>query len=296
MIRDAVAESFRGAGASGAVYCGAIGPLERLGFAPVLHAGTSAGAIMACLRGIGAGTYEIVDMLREAPLAHFSRDTWMPGPLELLLDAGRLVVKGGLNAGWGLQKWLDNLFGNQTFGSVYRKRAHTIEVWAWDIERRAAEKFNWRTAGEVRLSQAVGLSVRIPIYYTPGSLNGVRYWDGGLAKNDPLASLRDAGLKANEVIGFRVGKRRPDEREPDRRFGLRSAADAIGKALTDSHEIADWLSLSDEWHARSILIDRLGVGSTDWGALQDPVKLAALIASGENAAREWATAQGEAVS
>ncbi len=309
---------------------GILNGIKRLG-------GTSAGAITALLLGIGYALAEIEKILRELNFRNFLDDSWglVRDVNRLVTEFG--WYKGDFSRAW-IGEQIKAMTGNSesTFLEIaaagQEKGFRDLYFIGTNLSTGFAEVFSAEHTPRLCIADAVRISMSIPLFFAARrSLRGDVYVDGGLIDNYPVklfdrekyvenhsktppyyeahnARLSQEGKQLNpyvynmETLGFRLDSAKElavfrDHAEPDHRVvdDFFSYTQAL---LVSILNIQDSLHLhSDDWH-RTIYIDTLGVGTTDFDIPDE--RKDALIQSGREGTRryfdEWYNDPGQAVS
>lgn len=166
-----------GGGAKGFAHIGVFKLLEECGLMPDVIVGTSAGALMGALFADGYSADEITDLFTEREFSEFAQFQ---------------IPKSGL-------------FDSTRFRHFLKRhlRAKNIEdlkipliVMATDLDHGESHEF---TSGPI--VEAVTASCSIPIIFSPVTIDGIHYVDGGLFHNFPVSIIR--GM-CERVIGVNV--------------------------------------------------------------------------------------------
>lgn len=322
---------FEGGGVKGIAYVGALGVLEQKGILKNIKrvGGTSAGAIIALLIGLGYSLSELENIITTLNFENFLDDSW-----GILRDAKRIVEEYGLYKGdfflnWAAEKVRAKTGDpDATFGDISNKGGfRDMYFMGVNLSTGYAEVFSAEKTPAVSLAYAVRISMSIPLFFaaikvpSQGEVQRV-YVDGGVIDNYPIKlfdrmKYLDPNIKQNyretdyykehnqelvkagkvispyvfnkETLGFRldtateIGVFR-DDKEPTRRkiTNLVEYAQALVAGLTNVQQSMHLHS--DDWQ-RSIYIDTLGVGTTDFN-LSDETKKA-LKQSGQKGAEDY---------
>lgn len=166
-----------GGGAKGFAHIGVFKLLEECGLMPDVIVGTSAGALMGALFADGYSADEITDLFTGREFSEFAQFQ---------------IPKSGL-------------FDSTRFRHFLKRhlRAKNIEdlkipliVMATDLDHGESHEF---TSGPI--VEAVTASCSIPIIFSPVTIDGIHYVDGGLFHNFPVSIIR--GM-CERVIGVNV--------------------------------------------------------------------------------------------
>lgn len=169
---------------------------------PIL-AGTSAGAITACLVALGATPQQIEAVVRQTPYAELAQNSW-----GVFRDTWRLLRTGGWNRLDRGREWLsETIVGlghhrDLTFGALAHYHGRELHVCAVNESKGRLDVLGPRTTPATRILDGVLASMAIPIYWPPVAIDGQLYSDGGLINNHPIDVLEQRGLAPDEVLGF----------------------------------------------------------------------------------------------
>lgn len=184
---------FKGGGAKGLLYAGALRGLEEKGYWFRAVAGSSAGAITATLVAAGLTAQQTTDAVPRA--LSCLRRNWLG---DLL---GRPIV--GTDK---LRDWLESELVNQvmafsgprtsngpvTFEELYSATGIELYVVCVDVAERQPIVFNFKSTPTLAVAGAVMASSSIPLAFRPGRLK-VTYDDG----STEVHRLMDGGVWAN---------------------------------------------------------------------------------------------------
>jgi len=310
---------FEGGGVKGIAYVGALRELDRRGVLPniVRVGGTSAGAIVAVLVGLGYTPSEISDNLWSLDFNKLMDDSW-----GIIRDVSRLVEHFGWYKGDYFQRWIQELILSKT-GSrditfkdldnlcKVDTKLRSIYLIGTNLSTGLSEVFSSIHTPSMRLSEAVRISMSIPLLFTAVTNNfGDVFTDGGVLDNYPVkifdwpwyASDANNTVKKGyyasdlygstkmvfnkETLGFRLDTRDEislfrDHMQPScSRNRINSFVEfikALVGTLLDAQQNCHLHS--DDW-ARTVYIDTLGARTTQFDISDDMKK--ALIVSGES--------------
>ena len=185
---------FEGGGVKGIAYVGAMNVLEQEGILQNIErvAGTSAGAMVAVLVGLGYTAKEISDILWDIKFKNFLDSSW-----GVIRDTNRLLTE----YGWYKGEYFRNLMAdyikrktgesNITFGQLENRRAKgepfkDIHLIGADLSTGYTKVFDSQRTPEVKIADATRISMSIPLFFA--AVKGVQgddhiYVDGGLLDN-----------------------------------------------------------------------------------------------------------------
>lgn len=315
---------FEGGGVKGIAYVGATQVLAEKGILENIGrvGGTSAGAINAALFALGFSVDEQRRILTEMSFENFLDDSW-----GILRDTNRLIEKFGWYKGQFFHKWIRTRIEEKlenpdaTFRMLEAAGRPRLYVYGTNLSTRFGEVFSVEHTPDMRIADAVRISMSIPLFFT--AVRNARedvYVDGGVLNNYPVklfdrekyveqaeAARRtpyyDAENKRflalhphrspyvynKETLGFRLDSKQEIAMF---RYGAEPAHQEVDdffdylKALVSTVlEIQLNTHLhGDDWH-RTVYIDTLGVGTTEFDLSEK--KKAALEASGREGATKY---------
>lgn len=160
-----------GGGIKGIAYGGALQELEKNGVLQNITrvAGTSAGAIQACLLAVGYSPKEIVEIVNQTPIETFNDDGFVPKGTK------RLLKEYGWFKGENFLKTMENVIyqrtgnANLTFEELHRLAQATpfrdLYVTGTNLTEQTLVVFSHETYPKMRIADAVRISMSIPLYY-----------------------------------------------------------------------------------------------------------------------------------
>jgi predicted acylesterase/phospholipase RssA len=196
---------FKGGGAKGLMYAGAVEAIADRGYWFRAVAGSSAGAITAALIAAGLDVQRLREAVPEA----------MKGVRKMWL--GDLVGSPLIRVG-KLEKWLEDLLRQQagvedgavvTFGRLYEATGIELYVVSVDVALRQPMVFSAMTTPELPVVPAVIASSAIPLAFRPGRLKRSfedgkvrvhRLMDGGVWANYPAFVFKDPSFRAHHEL------------------------------------------------------------------------------------------------
>lgn len=240
-----------GGGIKGIAYGGALKELESQGVMQHITrvAGTSAGAIQAALVAVGYSADEISDIVADTPIEEFNDDGF------LTKGSKRLIKQYGWFQGDNFLSKMEKLIFlrtgnlNLTFAELHElAQTHPFRdlyVTGCNLSDQRIEIFSHETYPNMRVADAVRVSMSIPLYYRalwldvngkvvedPKPKDNCRLFvDGGLLMNYPVEIfdnykyLKDSeGVKGQvfniETLGLRLDRCEQIDHEIGKRSGL----------------------------------------------------------------------------
>jgi NTE family protein len=301
---------FEGGGLKGIALVGAYSVLEEHGYAPQNMAGASAGAVVAALVAAGYTAAELRGVIADLDFRSLedrirkTRLPFLPNVISLLKDRG-------IYEGEAFHHWISDLLaakGVRTFADLLRRPEagpeellyrYRLQLIASDLteERllvlpRDADKLGIEDPDELEVALAVRMSMSIPLLFEPvrfeNPTTGEEHLivDGGMLSNFPVW-LFDAEKPVRPTIGLKFIEE--DPRSPFGRLGSQggwfSIVDYARRLIDTMMEAHDRLYLEESDFHRTIAIDPLGVGATQFDLPRE--RALALYDSGRAAAEAF---------
>lgn len=190
-----------GGGAKTAAHLGALRALGEHGLSPSHYVATSMGALVAAALAAGAPLDTLLEMLTSVR----SKDIASPTPSSVVLG----VYSESLFRAGPLRKFIKRMVPARRFAEF----GVPLTVTAVDLESGAVVLFGHGGRMDVPVEDALYATCALPPYYTPASIEGRLYVDGGLRSVLPLDEA--AQFEPDLVFAVHVG---PSWREapPDR--------------------------------------------------------------------------------
>lgn len=287
---------FEGGGVRGIAYGGALEALAKATLLPNIQraAGTSAGAITACLVALKYSAVEISQIIANMNLASF----------EDKKREFRRMKDFGLYEGQVFLEWLSELVANSrvggkpdlTFEELVNCGGMELKVYATDLFTRSLKAFSPTATPTVPIAEAVRASMSIPFYFDAWRFSNNNpddhfYVDGGVLYNYPIAAFDDlqSGQVNTETLGFQLDNLSEQEiYTPFEHGDIGKYTKSLLDTLLYTQSVALTKSAVDV--ARTIDIDHLGVGATDFEI--DNATKNKLIQSGWDATLNFLQKQG----
>lgn len=317
---------FEGGGVKGVAYVGALEVMQEEQILKDIErvAGTSAGAIIAVLLGVGYTPEEIKQVMWDLDFKNFMDDSW-----GVVQDTHRLINNFGWYKGDFFRAWIGELIARKlgnteaTFDDLMhaRKRDNLREIYliGTNLSTGFSEIFSHEHTPRFCIADAARISMSIPLFFAAKrNFRGDVYVDGGLLDNYPVKvfdrrkyvaehwrstpyyqevnkQLRVLDRKISDYIynkqtlGFRLdGKEKinlfRDQAEAPKRE-IDSFWDYTLALFNTLLDAQDNVHLhSDDWQ-RTIYIDTLGIKATDFHITDE--RKTALLESGRSYARQY---------
>lgn len=167
-----------GGGARGFAHAGALAAIEEAGHRPDIIAGVSAGSVVAVLYAAGVSPRHLMELFAEHKAKSF---------VDFRPHSGGF---------FSIEPFRD--FIKKNLGDYRNLEELPIPTYvgATDFDRGVSVEFH---TGEI--SERVRASCSIPIAFSPVTIDGTRYVDGGVLRNHPAWIIRD---KCDFLIGVNV--------------------------------------------------------------------------------------------
>ncbi|MBI2452317.1 patatin-like phospholipase family protein [Candidatus Pacearchaeota archaeon] len=203
--------AFEGGGVKGIAYGGALRVLEKKGILKNIGkvAGTSAGAITSTLLALNFSPKEILEILKETNFNEFKDESPLiiPNIIRIFKDFG--WFKGKAFKLW-LQKTISKKADkNITFKELYnlkkqnKNNIRELYIVGANINKQIPEIFSYEKTPNMKIVDAVRISMSIPIVFAAVKKEGNVFADGGIYYNYPI-NLFDRQGYNKETLGLRV--------------------------------------------------------------------------------------------
>ncbi len=288
---------FEGGGVRGIAYGGALEALAKAALLPKIQraAGTSAGAITACLVALKYSAVEISKIIAHMDLASFEDKE---REFRRLKDFG--IYEGQVFLEWISELIADSPVGqgkpDLTFEELVSRQGLELKVYATDLFTRSLKEFSPTATPTVPVAEAVRASMSIPLYFDAWRFSNDNpddhfYVDGGVLYNYPIGAFDDLenGQVNTETLGFQLENlSEPDIYTPFDYGDLGKYTKSLLETLMYTQSVALTKSAADV--ARTVNVDYLGVGATDFEI--DNATKNKLIQSGWDATLAFLQQQG----
>lgn len=299
---------FEGGGVKGIAYGGALLELNNRNILENIErvAGTSAGAITACLLALNYSPKDVSDIIANTNFKKFEDGDILPVGNIL-----RFLKRYGWYKGDTFLAWIEKIIaektgnGNITFAEFESLRAKNsfkqLYVVHTNLSEQRSEILSAETTPDMPIKLAIRMSMSIPLFFQSMELNGNIIVDGGVAWNYPINIFDDEkylsnsanGMSINnntkhylfnhETLGFRLGTKLEYDYSknswasaPIKINGVKQYINALASFMA---EMANKRHLhSNDWN-RTIFIDSLDIKTTDFNL--NKTKIEALINSGK---------------
>jgi NTE family protein len=194
--------SFKGVAQLGALHC--LKKHNLLGSISTIAA-TSVGSITGVLYCAG---YSPMEVYKYVKLVNFDQCT--------KIDTNKIITKFGLDDGVRLIFVITKMLtakgfdSDITFKQFYEKTKITFIVTGACVNDKKAYYFSHKTYPDMKVMDAVRISISIPVVFTPCSYEGKFFVDGGCIDNFPISLFSD---RIDQVIGIYVTEKRKNAQE-----------------------------------------------------------------------------------
>jgi NTE family protein len=278
---------FEGGGVKGIAYAGVLDVLEQNGFLTQIKAvaGTSAGAITACLLSVGYNAADIKKLVGQVDFGSFADH-------ENLLKKYKYY---GMHPGDTFLDWLKQqiaakgLSENATFADFHNAQCHDLRVYACDINARQLQEFSLAQTPTVIVAEAIRASMSIPLYFNAwqfpgGNPNDHLYVDGGMVYNYPIYAFSTDDEMNLATLGFRLEDTK-SVRHPVQ-FGYGDWTAYVKNTFETLMEAQSIVYKRDPDQQKcTAVINDLGISATDFDITADQKQ--ALFEEGVKAMQAW---------
>ena len=273
LVCDAV---FEGGGVKGIGLVGGVCGVESAGYTFRNVAGTSAGAIVASLLGVGYTGAEIKAEMMKLDFPKFQGEDCLT-KLGAAGKMAKLIIKNGMFHANYLESWLEGLFkskGKTRFGDI-RDPDTPKEIHKYKFQAIASDLSSSRMLilprdlslfgidpDQFSIMKAVRMSMSIPLFYEPYILTDVDgrkhvIVDGGLLSNYPMWLLDDRKPNPScPTFGFKFCSSTSEEPEPEDYVAVNWLPGLLKSLVRTSMEAHDkhYISISKGDYKRTIPI------------------------------------------
>lgn len=244
---------FEGGGVKGIAYVGALDILDQEGIFQDIErvAGTSAGALIAVLVGLGYSTEELKNILWELNFQNFLDDSF-----GIIRDSQRLINEYGWYQGDFFRKLVAGYIkdkarsGEETFRDLAEaNKFKDIYLIGADLSTGFSKVFSYKHTPDVKVADATRISMSIPLFFKAiQGVNGDKhvYVDGGLLDNYPI-KVFDRASYVSQESSIRTTEYYDKTNETlEKKFGLDDKyvynKETLGFRLDSKEEIESFLN------------------------------------------------------
>jgi NTE family protein len=254
-----------GGGLKGFAHIGVLQALEERGIVPILHAGTSIGALVAAARAGGATIQAMADHATRLQ----RRDLFRLNHVGMLLERRRVA---SIYAGEPLRALVDANVPAKTFAEL----GAPVLVNTVDVQRGTQVVWGLPGLRDVPVADAVYASCALPGFFPPGQVGDRLCIDGGTSDNLPVSAVAD---RCDAIIAVDVGS---TDLSANGNVATQGFAAIYMRAATIMMHALQQQPLT-RWHGPPMLLIRPRIADAGWLSFGDT---AGLIAEGYRAARE----------
>jgi NTE family protein len=285
---------FEGGGVKGVAYGGALGVLNKRGILDqiVRVGGASAGAITATMLALGYDADYIKDKMLNLDFKQFEDGNWVS-------DIGRLYKEYGWYKGDAFLEFIQGQIKHQTGSSdttfaelhedvLHKKGFMDLYVIGTDLTTRQYQVFSYEQCGDVKIADAVRISMSFPFFFASRTFKNNIYVDGGVLNNYPLTLFDGPEYNGSlspgdpnpETLGFHLSKQVV---QPYPITDLKQFVGNLFETILDVQDDALW---NDEANlSRTVCINNLGIQTTDFNITHDQRE--ALVKKGHEATANY---------
>ena len=267
MIKNIV---FKGGGVCGIAYSGAILELEKAGATKNLEklAGTSAGALPACMLAMKFTAKEIFDIIS---ICDFSKFKDHGNPLNV-------IESSGYYRGEALLQWIESIVVKRlpamsTFADFHKAGFLDLHIFATNLNTKNIAHFCYENTPNIIVAESVRASMGIPLFFESFTLTNDKnvYVDGGCIDNFPLKTFDNDGINF-ESLGLYLGSLSNNASSDLKKNEFIKVIEAVADSIMRSQDIN--LQMSAEELKRIVQIDSMGVSATNFDlSTQDKMNL-----------------------
>lgn len=195
-----------GAGINGLAFVGCLDVLERNGILRHIEgfSGSSAGALVSTLVVMGYKANELKNIMFKVDFGKFVH-----------FDLDTLIKKFGACDGSELIKLVNFLFRNKgldpsiTFKQLYDKTHKRLNITGSCLSKAAftdkfskSDSFNYETTPDMKILEALRITISIPWIYSPHTFNNQMYVDGALFHPYPISWFKNLDPEKKYTLGF----------------------------------------------------------------------------------------------
>jgi NTE family protein len=269
---------FEGGGVKGVAFGGVIDVLSKRGILDqiVRVGGTSAGAITATMMALGFDAEYIKTEMLDLDFNKF-KDGFFLG------NVIRLFKRYGWYKGDAFLKFMQRQIEKQTGspdttfdelhdGVLNKKGFRDLYVIGTDLTTRQYQVFSYETTGDVKIADAVRMSMSIPFFFASFDFDNSVFVDGGVLNNYPITLFDDSKYGGTllpsganiETLGFYLSKHVV---QPYAITDMEQFVGNLFETLLDVQDDALWNDEDDL--RRTVCIDNLGIQTTDFAITKE---------------------------
>lgn len=300
-IPDKADAVFEGGGVKGLALTGALDVAEHLGVTWQKVAGTSAGAITACLLAAGYTATELIQILTKEMDFNKFMDEGILDKIPLIGKLASSVFEKGIYEGDYFEDWMVKMLskrGVHTFADLKDDKGnYRLKLIATDVTRREMvvlpdDLINYgRDPDQFPVARAARMSMSIPYFFEPVELDfelenrGRRkayIVDGGLLSNFPvwLFDVKPGQTPQWPTYGFKLIE--PNSDEPSKSKWPHNYVISLVNTMLEAHDKAYIDSANFD---RTVGIPTMGIQTTQFDMSDEEKTL--LVRAGQEAAIDF---------
>lgn len=231
-----------GGGVRGAAHIGAIKALQENGIKIDAVAGTSAGAIVTALYGMGYTTEEMMKLFN-----YFSKSVMAISPKYMFggMKEVRGIKLGGITSSYNIESALEEA-GKLKNIKYIKDIKLPISIPATDLitDKEIIFTNNDSLQGEeyihdIEIGKAVRASATFPIMYAPFEYKNFQFVDGGIFDNLPAKECKKLGV--DKVISIRFKLKTPRKQKTIYNIAMQSLDLMTENLIRESVRISDYV-------------------------------------------------------
>ena len=184
---------FEGGGVKGIALPGAIKILNNAGILKNIKrfGGSSIGSMFAAFLALNIEPEKLINLATNIDLASLKSQSCTVNQIwKLIFNYGLASNNRILNLVLEAFKELD-IDPDVTFNENFKKTGNELYVSSTNINTQMVHLFSHNNRPDMKISQAVSMSMCVPIYYNPFEYGGDYWVDGGVAENYPIYIFND---------------------------------------------------------------------------------------------------------
>lgn len=254
---------FEGGGVRGTALVGALSVIEEQNITFRGVAGTSAGAIVASLLAAGYSAKEMLNMMLDKSFLDFK------DPVSRIPVFRHLIAwqKNGLYKGDEFFRWIEEKLivaaGSRNKSPRFKDLSIPLTIIAADIFRKEMIVFSKSNYPDLRVADAVRMSMSIPGFFCPVQFGESLVVDGGIVSNFPVLACQEyQKVHHLPILGLRL--KQDDQLQPRKIRGMVNLGIRVVNTAIQNNTELQMATVQDLY---TIDLPTLGVGVTDFGIL-----------------------------
>lgn len=261
-----------GGGVRGVAFIGALQELKKAGILDQIRCvvGSSIGAVHALYIVLGID----LDVMEQFYLKTDFNDYRDISSLYVK-EIFRFITKKGFDSGCKLKKWFEKLLYTETgkkditFKELYERTNKNLVITGTNLNIRKTEYFSHKNTPDMKVADALRISISLPIYFTPCRYNGSLYVDGGYLNNYPIWYFDEEFIEGHEhkVLGLKLlsEHEEPTDDIDSRHLPVDSLKKYLLSLLNTAFAHIERSYIKPGYWERTIPIKTKNIDSTDFG-------------------------------